>query len=291
MQMLLASRLHHNGWYEPSHRSGITRAMVDRRDSIYAELGVSPEEPEDPLDRWRRMRPESESKPRERRLDTVPATLDDIDRRIGERVAAEHQYMCDIIAEVVAHLQDEWVVGAMGPPGPSGPPGEQGPRGRLPLVKLWIPETVYYEGDVVAYDGGTFQAKRDTGQPPRHTDWICLATSGRDGGSITVRGTFDETADYRRLEVVALNGGSFIARNDAPGPCPGSGWQLLASQGKRGVAGEKGERGPTGLSGATIRDWKIDRERYVATPMMSDGSEGPPLELRGLFEQFFSEVR
>jgi hypothetical protein len=24
---------------------------------------------------------------------------------------------------------------------------------------------------------------------------------------------------------------------------------------------------------------------------MSDGSEGPPLELRGLFEQFFSEVR
>jgi hypothetical protein len=68
----------------------------------------------------------------------------------------------------------------------------------------------------------------------------------------------------------------------------------LASQGKRGVAGEKGERGergPTGLSGATIRDWKIDRARYVATPVMSDGSEGPPFELRGLFEQFFSEVQ
>jgi len=44
--------------------------------------------------------------------------------------------------------------------------------------------------------------------------------------------------------VVALNGGSFVALKDAPGPCPGSGWQLLASQGKRGVAGEKGERGP-----------------------------------------------
>jgi hypothetical protein len=36
------------------------------------------------------------------------------------------------------------------------------------------------------------------------------------------------------------------------------------------------------LSGATIRDWKIDRARYVATPLMSDGREGPPLELRGL---------
>jgi hypothetical protein len=78
---------------------------------------------------------------------------------------------------------------------------------------------------------------------------------GLDGNSITVRGTFDATAEYRRLDVVALNGGCFIARKDAPGPCPGSGWQLLASQGKRGVAGEKGERGPQGgpgLSGSTI---------------------------------------
>ena len=110
-------------------------------------------------------------------------------------------------------------------------------------------------------------------------------------------GTFDETAEYRRLDVVALNGGSFIALKDAPGPCPGPGWQLIASQGKRGVAGEKGERGPpgprgdAGASGATIVGWKIDRERYVAMPVMSGGSDGAPLELRGLFEQFFSEVR
>jgi hypothetical protein len=112
-----------------------------------------------------------------------------------------------------------------------------------------------------------------------------------------VRGTFDEAADYRRLDVVARNGGSFVALKDAPGPCPGSGWQLLASQGKRGVAGERGdrgERGPKGdpgSSGATIRDWKIDRARYVATPVMSDGREGPALELRGLFEQFLLETR
>lgn len=156
------------------------------------------------------------------------------------------------------------------------------------------PSTVYYEGDVVAYDGGTFQAKRDTGQPPSHSDWICLATAGRDGESITERGTFDETLEYRRLDLVARNGGSFVALKDAPGPCPGSGWQLIASQGERGVAGEKGERGergPRGESSATIRDWKIDRAHYVATPIMSDGSEGPPLELRGLFEQFLHETR
>jgi hypothetical protein len=268
--------------------------MFEHRDRIYAELGVPPEEPEDALDRWRRIRAESEEpQPRERKLDIVPPTLAEIDQRIGERIAAEHQFMCDIIAHVVAGLQDEWVVGTKGPPGPAGPPGEQGPVGKLPLVKLWVPETVYYAGDVVAYDGGTFQAKRDTGQPPSHPDWNCLATAGRDGNSITVRGTFNETADYRRLDVVARNGGSFVALKDGPGPCPGPGWQLLASQGKRGIAGEKGERGPkgdAGASGATICDWKIDCARYVATPVMSDGREGPPLELRGLFEQFLHEA-
>jgi hypothetical protein len=112
-----------------------------------------------------------------------------------------------------------------------------------------------------------------------------------------VRRTFKETAEYRRYDVVALNGGSFIALKDAPGPCPGSGWQLIASQGKRGAAGQKGERGPpgpkgdAGASGTTIRDWKIDRTRYVAMAVMSDGRDGPPLELRGLFEQFFLEAR
>jgi hypothetical protein len=267
MQMLLASRLHNNGWYEPSHRSGITRAMVDRRDSIYAELGVPPEETEDPLDRSRRMRAEREEPaPHEPKLDVVPPTLSEIDQRITERIAAEHKFMMDIMAGVIAQLQKDWVVGAMGPPGPSGPRGEQGPPGKLPHVKVWVPETVYCACDVVAYDGGTFQAKRDTGQSPSHADWICLATAGRDGNSFTVRGTLylNKTAAYRRLDVVALNGGSFVALKDAPGPCPGSGWQLIASQGKRGVAGEKGERGsagPKGDAGALPRDAGHERRQ------------------------------
>ena len=53
----------------------------------------------------------------------------------------------------------------------------------------------------------------------------------------------------------------------------------------------RGPRGDAGASGATIVGWKIDRPRYVATPIVSDGSNGPPLELHGLFEQFLSEVR
>jgi hypothetical protein len=168
------------------------------------------------------------------------------------------------------------------------------PPAKFQTIRAWRPDTIYHEGAIVAFAGGTWQAQRDTARVPGAQDWVCLASAGH---SFTVRGTFNETAEYHRLDVVALNGGSFIALKDAPGPCPGSGWQLLASQGKRGAAGEKGERGlpgprgDAGASGVTIRDWKIDRARYVATPVMSDGSEGPPLELRGLFEQFFSEVR
>ena len=266
---------------------------MDRRDAIYAELGVPPEEPEDALDHWRRLKAEREEPPPRERV--APPTLAEIDRRIEERIAAEHQLMIDVLGGVLAQLQSDAEM--RGPPGPAGPRGEEGPPGKLPIVKLWTPETVYYAGDVVAYDGGTFQARRDTGQPPSHADWMCLATAGRDGKSITVRGTFDESVNYRRLDIVALNGGSFIALKDAPGPCPGPGWQLIASQGKRGAAGEKGtrgERGPQGdpgLSGATISGWKIDRTRYLATPLMSNGGEGPPLELRELFEQFLTDAR
>jgi hypothetical protein len=53
---------------------------------------------------------------------------------------------------------------------------------------------------------------------------------------------------------------------------------------------ESGAKGDPGSSGATICGWKIDRARYVATPLMSDGSEGPPLELRELFEQFLTDA-
>ena len=165
------------------------------------------------------------------------------------------------------------------------------PPAKFQTIRAWSPDTIYHEGAIVAFAGGTWQAQRDTARVPGAQDWVCLASAGH---SFTVRGTFDETAEYHLLDVVALNGGSFIALKDAPGLCPGPGWQLIASQGRRGAAGEKGERGPrgdAGASGATIRDWKIDRARYVATPVMSDGRDGPPLELRELFEQFFSEVQ
>jgi hypothetical protein len=42
------------------------------------------------------------------------------------------------------------------------------------------------------------------------------------------------------------------------------------------------------ISEAPLRD--IDRAAYTVTPVMSDGTSGPPLNLRGLFEQFLDDV-
>jgi hypothetical protein len=166
------------------------------------------------------------------------------------------------------------------------------PAAKFPMISAWRPDTIYHEGTIVAFAGGTWQAQRDTARPPGMQDWVCLA---RSGDSLTPRGAYDDRADYRCLDVIMVNGSSFVALKDHPGPCPGADWQLLASHGSRGDRGPKGERGLTGPIGqrgqaaASIRYWQVDRAHYAAIPMMSDGSVGPTLELRGLFEQFVNE--
>jgi len=192
----------------------------------------------------------------------------------------------DVIPEVVATL-----------PSLRGPAGPVGPGGKLPIAKEWTRETVFYEGSVVTYDGGSYQALHDTGEGPENeAHWRCLAAPGRDAKSLRHRGTFKEDSEYAAFDVVALNSGSFLALHDKPGACPGPGWQLLAAPGKRGVAGERGpqgDRGPAGPPGkdaATFVGWDIDSASFTVTPVMSDGTKGPPLYLHALFQQFLDEV-
>jgi hypothetical protein len=106
-------------------------------------------------------------------------------------------------------------------------------------------------------------------------------------------GTYKQDGRYVALDVIALNGNSFIARYDNPGPCPGDGWQLFAQKGSKGAPGEKGERGYSGtpaLSPAQITSWQTNRSQFTIVPRLSDGTCGPELDLRGLFEQFASET-
>ena len=66
----------------------------------------------------------------------------------------------------------------------------------------------------------------------------------------------------------------------------------VETPGIKGPPGERGERGGKGDPGAaapTILAWKIDRVNYLVTPIMSDASEVPAIEMRALFEQFVDE--
>jgi len=176
--------------------------------------------------------------------------------------------------------------GEIGERGEKGDIGERGPIGLLPIAKLYEPGAVHYAAQVVAHGGGLWQASKDTGQAPPHTDWLCLARPGLDGASPRVRGTYSDGEQYRGLDIVAFNKGSFIAKRDNPGPIPGDGWQLLTAHGGKGEKGVQGPRGDRGPSGPGIERWLIDRKSYIAKPVLTDGSEGAALDLRDLFEQF-----
>jgi hypothetical protein len=136
-----------------------------------------------------------------------------------------------------------------------------------------------------------------------------------------VRGTYCATETYVALDIVALNGSSFIAREDNPGPCPGDGWQLLASAGSRGPRGARGLQGDRGVDGAALASVSFDSKRMSFATRLSDGAPGPEISLkhvfagveldaasysvvvklldgsemkfslRGLFAQFFDEVK
>jgi hypothetical protein len=170
----------------------------------------------------------------------------------------------------------------------------------LPQAKAFAPGEVHYRGDVVTWDGCTFQAKRDTATQPPSDSWTLLAAAGRNGRDAKwpeVKGLYAEAAEYRCLDIVASDGGSFIAVRDKPGPCPGDGWQMIARQGRRGGQGPKGDpgapgaRGQPGPAAPAIASWRVDRDEFQVFAVMTDGSEAPAMELRELFEQYQIETR
>jgi hypothetical protein len=143
--------------------------------------------------------------------------------------------------------------GDAGERGADGLPGERGADGMLPLLRAWE-DRVYRAGECAVIAGATWQASKDTGKAPPHDDWTCIAAKGVDGRGLLARGTYDPEDVYKSHEIVALNGGSFVALTDDPGECPGPGWQLLTAPGKRGQRGEDGQRGPEGAEGPQGKD-------------------------------------
>lgn len=204
-------------------------------------------------------------------------TLEDVEPLIQERIASAVASLPppvpgkDADPEMVATLVKVAVcdaVAALPPPSK----GEPGPMGKLPAIRAWE-DRVYYESDAVTKDGATYQALRDTGHAPPHEDWICIAKAGKDGEdgrSFDVRGTYKPDGEYLALNVVALNGASFVAKRDNPGLCPGDGWQLIAMQGKPGKPGER-QKGDKGDPGPSIVGGEIDSSGLM-TLRLGDGS-------------------
>lgn len=145
------------------------------------------------------------------------------------------------------------------------------PPSKLPQLRLWSSDAIHYEGDVVCHNGSTYQAGRDTAKEPPHGDWVCLASAGREGNGFSLRGTWEAAGEYNYLDVVQLNGASFAARKDSPGPCPGDGWQMIATQGKTGRPGDRGQQGPRGVPGAVISHVDVS-DQGMLTLSLSDGS-------------------
>ena len=188
--------------------------------------------------------------------------------------------------------------GTNGKDGAPGERGEPGQDGKLPMVRAWL-AGVHYTADVVTHRGALYQAIKDTADEPGdypECSWRCLAARGIDGRGFVVRGTYSPEKTYAAHDVVACNSGSFVALKDQPGACPGPDWQLLAGPGKRGergftgAPGERGADGAQGESGSVIVGWLTDARSYKATPVMADGSNGPPIELSEIFERFAIEA-
>ena len=146
----------------------------------------------------------------------------------------------------------------------------------------------------------TYQCLRDIGRSVTHADdWIYLARAGRDGvDGLTpdIRGTYAVNEEYKRLDIVAMDGAAFIAKYDDPGLCPGEGWQLMSRQGRPGRKGENGAVGPRGERGeegppAVMPQFLGSRinENYDLIRVLSDGSK-EVMPLRPAFERFLVEV-
>ena len=160
------------------------------------------------------------------------------------------------VAERLASLKD-------GPPGSQGERGEQG----LPGEAIIGPPG---EQGIQGPPG----ADSTVPGPEPYVGEVC--------------GLFDPARDYRKFDLVAFGGSEWRARRDNPGALPGDGWALSASAGKTGQKGEIGKRGPAGPPGPIIAGWTV--RDFAAVPVLSDGSTGPPLDLRALFEQYHAEA-
>jgi hypothetical protein len=166
----------------------------------------------------------------------------------------------------------------------------------MPAFKQWTPQTAAIAGECYAHNGAAWQCLVTTATEPKDgSQWICTSAPGKDGEDgrgLRVRSTYRPGGSYKALDMVMLNGSSFVAKVDNPGPCPSDNWQIVALQGKRGEKGETGvgERGPKGDS-VKITDWRISPEGFKVLPVTSDAADHAWLDITPLLIRYHAEAR
>jgi hypothetical protein len=180
--------------------------------------------------------------------------------------------------------------GSDGLPGASGPPGESGRDGRDGLPGLTGPKGDPGDQGPEGERGpegpagppGAIGEKGDPGEP---------AYPGR------ACGLWNETENYRAMDVVAFNGSEWRAVYDNPGPLPGPGWKEGArgvrgkpgERGQKGDKGDKGDRGPTGYVEKAVVDVLLDLNTFQMIVLYSDGTRDARA-FRPLLERYYQEA-
>jgi len=130
--------------------------------------------------------------------------------------------------------------------------------------------------DVAAKLAAVRDGKDGEAGPPG-ADSAVPGPPGADGRSFNGRRTYSDAETYGALDVVSLDGSSFFALRDDPGPCPGDGWQMMSPRGRAGQPGPRGEKGdsgsagPAGPPGPGVKSLAID-EDGVLTLTLDDGN-------------------
>jgi Collagen triple helix repeat (20 copies) len=166
--------------------------------------------------------------------------------------------------------------GPAGEPGPPGAKGEQGAQGEQgPIGEPGTPGAAGAPG-APGIDG----AKGEPGEPGQQGPAGETGPPGPQGPPGPAgqnarqwchRRNYDVAQVYDDGDVVAHDGGSWLALHDEPGPLPGAGWAQLTVRGQRGKPGDKGERGPAGPPGRGIVDVAIAANGEELVFEFSDG--------------------
>ncbi|MGA2741723.1 MAG: hypothetical protein ABSG65_30335, partial [Bryobacteraceae bacterium] len=149
--------------------------------------------------------------------------------------------------------------------GATGAIGATGATGTLTPVTNYIPDNPYSQGDLVFYQGSTYQSSvnDNVSLPTNGASWMVIATgatgaTGSTGATGTLTPVTNYIADnpYSQGDLVFYQGSTYQSsvNSNVTLPTNGASWMVIAQQGatgSTGTTGSTGAAGATGASGAT----------------------------------------